>query len=389
MKLNFIDSIRGVAILMVILVHTSQKISGLDSITATVAKYGQMGIQLFFIASAYTLCLSAVQRENESFALLKYALRRYFRIAPAYYLGLLLYVGIAAATAKLSSGEFAIPARYNFLNILSNLTFTHGFYPPANNTIVPGGWSIGTEMAFYALFPLLFFVARNRFSVSLKSVLVFVFAGIFLSQISLLLLKHEGFKIFNNSFIYFNILTQLPVFLLGMGYYFAKTKFHFALNWKFNLLFFIGFTALSLYLWQVRVGYLFTLIPIASGISFVFLVEIFHRFQFLNGKILIRIGQVSFSMYLLHFVFAHRITGILAPKLAGLHSSISLMLFYVLSTAFTFGFALLAEKYVEKPSIAFGKNLIKKLDAEVATNGKFYLKYLALRGFLTRKKTTV
>lgn len=47
MKLKFIDSIRGVAILMVILVHTAQKISDLHVLTRIIAEYGQMGVQLF------------------------------------------------------------------------------------------------------------------------------------------------------------------------------------------------------------------------------------------------------------------------------------------------------------------------------------------------------
>ena len=158
MKLKFIDTTRGIAILMVILVHTSQQINDIDLISSIVAGYGQMGVQLFFIVSAYTLCLSSYRRDKESLPLIKFGIRRYFRIAPAYYLALLIYLLISIIISKFHEGEFNLPDKYTFENVLTNIFFLHGFYPPANNNIVPGGWSIGTEMAFYALFPLLFFI---------------------------------------------------------------------------------------------------------------------------------------------------------------------------------------------------------------------------------------
>ena len=95
MKLKFIDSIRGVAILMVILVHTAQRISGLGVLASTITMYGQMGVQLFFIASAYTLCLSSQRRANETLPYIKFGIRRFFRIAPAYYSGILTYFVIS------------------------------------------------------------------------------------------------------------------------------------------------------------------------------------------------------------------------------------------------------------------------------------------------------
>lgn len=55
MKLKHIDALRGIAVLLVILVHTSQSIPGISLPLRYFSKYGQMGVQLFFIISAYTL----------------------------------------------------------------------------------------------------------------------------------------------------------------------------------------------------------------------------------------------------------------------------------------------------------------------------------------------
>ncbi len=161
MKLNYIDSIRGVAILMVILVHAAQSVPGLSPLTSLLADYGQMGVQLFFVASAYTLCLSATKRRGESRGWLKYAIRRYFRIAPLYYLGILIYFGRALIEAANGIVGRTLLEDYSLANVAANVLLVHGFYPPANNTVVPGGWSIGTEVAFYAIFPTIFYLASR------------------------------------------------------------------------------------------------------------------------------------------------------------------------------------------------------------------------------------
>lgn len=147
-RLDFIDSIRGVAILMVILTHVAPVVPDLPAWLASVALFGRFGVQLFFIASAYTLCLSADRKFGRPGALRAYAIHRYLRIAPVYYLAIPLYALVGAVVLASRSGALAVPEQYTWMNVLSNLTFTHGLYPPANNTIVPGGWSIGTEMLF-------------------------------------------------------------------------------------------------------------------------------------------------------------------------------------------------------------------------------------------------
>jgi peptidoglycan/LPS O-acetylase OafA/YrhL len=367
MKIKFIDSIRGIAILMVILVHTSQKISGsLDNITEIIVSYGQMGVQLFFIVSAYTLCLSSYRRDGETLPLIKFGIRRYFRIAPTYYLGLIIYFIISLILSKFSTGQIYVPDKYNFLNVISNLFFIHGFYSPANNIIVPGGWSIGTEMAFYTIFPILFNIARAKM-VSIKNILVFVFLGIMFSQLCLAIISCKGGSISNNSFWYYNIINQLPVFFIGIGYFFFKKDYNYELRWTSNLTFFIVLTLISVKLWYSGIQYFFSIIPIISGLSFVFLIELFQKLDFLNHKLLIRIGKVSFSMYLLHFIFAHLITGFLAPKFFFMEGTVSLIIFYLFSVLLTFRFALIFEKYIENPGVQFGRIIIKKIDLRATT----------------------
>ena len=88
-KLQYIDILRGIAILGVIAVHSGQQIENLFPIVRSISNYGQLGVQLFFVASALTLCLSMSERNEKS--PFNFYVRRFFRIAPIYYLAIIFY----------------------------------------------------------------------------------------------------------------------------------------------------------------------------------------------------------------------------------------------------------------------------------------------------------
>ena len=254
-------------------------------------------------------------------------------------------------------GNFIIPEKYSFLNVLSNIFFFHGFYEPGNNTIVPGGWSIGTEMAFYVIFPILFKTLLH-FVKSSKDIVLILLFGISFCFISLFLLYLNGIVVTKNYFIYFNLINQLPVFLIGISYYFYREKLKLDWNHKLDIYIFLLLTTLTLFIFYKNLNFLF---PISAGFSYVFLIELFKKYQFLNKNILVRIGQVSFSMYLLHFIFAVYFTPFLASRLNLDNEFMTLLIFYFFSIATTFICALFFEKIIEKPGIEIGKILIKKL----------------------------
>jgi peptidoglycan/LPS O-acetylase OafA/YrhL len=92
--LGFMDMMRGIAILMVLATHVAASIPGLSPGLAMFAKFGQTGVQMFFVASAYTLSLSWQRRVDEPHRLARFALRRWFRIAPMYFVGVALFAAL-------------------------------------------------------------------------------------------------------------------------------------------------------------------------------------------------------------------------------------------------------------------------------------------------------
>lgn len=368
-KLQYIDSLRAIAILMVIVTHADKFITGLQRPVLTLADFGQMGVQMFFIVSAFTLCLTFDKSNGEEKGLTKFYIRRYFRIAPLYYFGIFLYFLYFSFAEPLLNGEQpAFASRYTFTNIMANLLMVNDFVPgSANNKIVPGGWSIGTETTFYALFPLIFMlykkVAHHQWAL-----VVIPIAGLALCyalvQLAMLV---TGLSVKNNSLLYFNIICQLPVFLFGISLYFRLK------NWeakKVKPVFYLAAFAVSLALALaifIKFQQMAFLIPISAGFCFLFLFMLFKSLPQLNSSFLSRIGQLSYSIYLFHFIFAWAGSKLLDSYLSGVVlPEILFVISIVLTTSLSFLLATLSEKFIEQPGIALGKLLIDKLKAKKA-----------------------
>ncbi|NEM96596.1 acyltransferase family protein [Pontibacter burrus] len=356
-KIQYIDTLRGVAILMVMLVHTSQSVENLPQLSSRLADLGKLGVQLFFILSAYTLCLSASRRGEENNQLLFFYIRRFFRIAPLYYLGIGLY-GLYHTAIDADTSYF------NLQNILANVFFVHGFYMPANNNVVPGGWSIGTEMAFYALFPFIFYFykqqLRNRMGILLFPLLGLV-ASLLITQ---LLLYSSNYTLNENAFLYFNLFNQLPVFLLGISYYCFTQKYK---NVTLPAVSFLGpascyliVLAMSILLFKDNIA----INPFVAGLIFIVLLQVVKQFAFLNVQLIKRVGQLSYAMYLFHFVFAWYFSKELAKTLAPfLNPHLILLVCYLTTILATLVVAVISEKTIERYGLALGRLLISRIRA--------------------------
>ena len=365
-NLEYVDAMRGIAILMVIVVHTAQTVQGISYAWIPLAKYGQMGVQLFFVASAYTLCLTFLRRKGEPRHIVSFFIRRFFRIAPLYYVAITLYFVVNLLRhLRLGAGDLTYP--YSVFNIFSNVVFIHGFVPSANNNIVPGGWSIGTEMAFYLCFPILFawFARLNAISPKMLLGATLLCLGLNLA-IQMIMAFFLRSSIENNTFLYFNFVNQLPVFLLGMAIFFFHKDDNYPRFVTYIPLQIVGFvlcTACVLVLWKLKASLAFAVMPTIAGMSFVFLLNLLRVISN-HSTVLRAIGRLSYSMYIFHFVFAWYIVPVaikiihpqLSPDLIFLSS-------FVLVVGFSFAVAVVTERHVEAKGIALGNAILAWLHA--------------------------
>ncbi|RYF34088.1 MAG: acyltransferase [Comamonadaceae bacterium] len=368
-KLGYIDALRGIAILMVVLVHTAQNVKDLDWALQAVAIYGQLGVQLFFVASAYTLCLAAVNRQGEPGALGAFYLRRFFRIAPLYYVAIALYGALHAALPWVSAATLMTRDGYTPFNIAANMVFVHGLVPSANKTIVPGGWSIGTEMLFYAVFPLLFAWSK-RFAISRTRLALMVSGGLALNLVLQWCFAGPTGVMENNSFAYFSLLNQLPVFLVGIAAFWSHRLDTERPGWQQPALHWLGFallTAATLLLWKSRWPLAFALIPSVAGLSFVCLLNAVRAWGS-HPAWLRAVGRVSYSMYVFHFLFAWLALYLVVPHVpASVPPAVTLVVGYLVVVALTFLVARVTEQLLERPGIALGSVLVKRWKAAAAS----------------------
>src|SRR5262249_45825966 len=120
--LRSIDAVRGWAIFGVIIAHVSTMSSA--GPFQPLAQLGLRGVQLFFSASALTLFLAFHRRKSEPASIRNYFIRRFFRIAPFYYLA------CASWLAYLGTGpNGTAPNGVSRLTILLTPLFLNGWHP--------------------------------------------------------------------------------------------------------------------------------------------------------------------------------------------------------------------------------------------------------------------
>ncbi|MDR2627233.1 MAG: acyltransferase, partial [Dysgonamonadaceae bacterium] len=214
---DYVDALRGLAILCVIMIHTGQfGTMNIPNAFANIIWNGAIGVQLFYLASAFTLFLSMKSRVSKEYNSTKnFFIRRFFRIAPLYYLAIVYYLWQNGFGARYWLGD---ATQISTANILSNVFFFHGFNPYWINSLVPGGWSIAVEMMFYTILPFLFSKIKNinhAFNFYIITILIMAFLQIFLNKIN-----PTSSDYLWEAYLSFYLPNQLPVFALGIIAYF-------------------------------------------------------------------------------------------------------------------------------------------------------------------------
>ncbi len=355
-QFQWIDSLKGIAVLGVISVHCLGIVlpKGESSVTNLTKgmeyffNYGQLGVQLFFMASAITLFLSTINRKEPSWKF--FFIRRFFRIWPLYCCGIILYVTLNSISED--------PQKISSTDILLNVLLANGLSESANNSVVPGGWSIGTEVIFYCLFPILFKTLNNKTLLSLFT------SAAFLILTCLAIEVIGGFKPDVNVFYYRLIINQLSVFIIGACTFRLLGK-------KIGVTTtFIGIALIVVSCYLFNQGYkpAFNLffIPILACTGFSILIIKFqdscNKSQSFIWRYLAKLGKVSYSAYLLHFAVIWFLAPAIRPHMDKIHSQdFSLIFVTVIVTIATFLVASISYRWIEKPAIRLGEAFIERL----------------------------
>jgi peptidoglycan/LPS O-acetylase OafA/YrhL len=339
--LKYLDSLRGIAILLVILVH-SWIMSGH---VIPFFFIGQRGVQLFFIVSALTLMMSLhTRRDNRKWA--SYFVRRFFRIAPMFYLAMLGNIILTNSQgSSFSPGE-----------ILLGAFMMHGFSPQLINVIVIGGWSVAVEVMFYLALPLIFWLVRSLFSSVVLLGVTFSVCGWGSWKLA------EIYPAFNEYFTFLWFGVELPVFCIGVFLYFAKDRIDRAdlktsikkpLSLALTVAGVTGFVVVphgnsTLYVSSAFLG-IFVL-----GVSLV-------NWPLFVNDFLAFTGKISYSMYLIHFFVIIYALDALRLSLLPADPYKTLLVDFTVVTSITMAISYFTWKYIETPFIKIGGLIAKRL----------------------------
>lgn len=364
-----IDALRGYAILLVIAVHSIGHNKDLVWPVVRPLTLGFYGVQLFFLASALTLLMSW-HRSCDEFGVrsAKFLIRRFFRIAPLYYLAIVIY-------------WFAYqegPDNFRFDLLLASMLFYNAWSPYLLPTVsgwtpVPGGWSISVEFCFYFMFPLL----ATLITTLGRSVAFFI-----VGLVVMLIASNFGMQNYpsltdeeRSNFLYFWLPNQLVIFSLGFLLYFfyKNTKIT---NWIANnkitssgasVLFFWAFFLLSFYGVRKFFDWSSGLPPTHLLATLLFVPWALFLIVKPSGvavnRYIVDLGRVSFSAYVLHFAVLGYVGICLKavwPFGNGGVLSIPYSVMLLLSSIFiTQTLANLTYKYIERPGIKLSKMVIR------------------------------
>lgn len=337
-RLEYINGLKGLAIFGVVLVHVGQSFNNVPMVIDRLADYGFRGVTLFFIVSSFTLSISLF---GKPFLPTSYIAKRYFRIAPMYLIAMVFY----GATGQMS---------HSINDYFLNAILMHGFSPSAQNSVVPGGWSVASEAIFYIMLPVLI----SHCDTLAKS-LVGLGLALAIAVLSHLMLRYllEGLYPSEQvgDFIHFSFPNNLPAFMSGIVLFHLSrsTAVAHALRpiavWILVLAF-VALILIGISPFQSIRNPLVAIVPLGTLV----LASNFARHNPFNTRAIRHIGNVSFSIYLVHFFIIDAIS-YLIPQL--LSSDIGFYVTLIITLAVSVAISTITNRLIEVPFIVWSRRI--------------------------------
>lgn len=361
-----LEGLRGFASLWVLLGH----ICILAQVKIPLISMPSIGVDLFILLSGYLMAKNYLERQQKepwthASTVKKFWLRRFFRIAPLYYLLLLIAMAngpwfgemrdTIAQFYPVTATETSRYSDQSLSNILAHLSFAFGFIPQYSfNTVLPD-WSIGLEMQFYFLFPFIMLLTlRLGYAPTLLLIMALCTGGRYVladyydafPMPSLILIKLHMFMagmllaaaVRERKLVYLLLALVAPVVTVLLRIEMNK------LQVLLQGAMIVGMAAI---LWQYQPGALLAkVIKLPRAI--------------LTHRISTWLGDVSYSVYLLHLLLVVPAIAILLRdyQLAAMSAPVRFALICAIVLPLTYALATVLYHFVEKPGIQLGKRVL-------------------------------
>jgi peptidoglycan/LPS O-acetylase OafA/YrhL len=312
-SIKYLTPLRGVAALLVVLFHIQFWLkdlqAGLSDHTSFIAR-GYIWVDLFFILSGFILTHvygKNFKKGTNKAPYIRFLQARFARIYPLYFITLIAYLLLWKTLGYLSIDyeAFHWPDRFTAESFVSNIFMTQSFglhdflswnYP---------SWSVSAELVVYLFFPFVIVFSQKNIS---SFILITVVSSLFLY-----LYVEKG----NIDFTYnMGVIRCSFEFLLGV--YLYKNLF----NREFFLL--QRSAAVPVFTFLSIVVLLHFPVEVVSDLIFLplFMLLILalskyrgDKLSFLNSRYVIGLGNISYSLYIWHFLVIELSYLLLSPEL--------------------------------------------------------------------------
>jgi peptidoglycan/LPS O-acetylase OafA/YrhL len=311
------------------------------------------GAHLFFVLSAFSLMHSTQHTVKRLGWVGEYFIKRFFRIAPLFYVMIILEL---VRQAVLSSVAVNIPT------IMLNVLFVFGFVPKSG--IVWAGWTVGVEMIFYVVFPVLLLVIRTP-----KEAFIFLLAALLIGYASRYVLHEQYLSVVPLDRLDWSKKTLVSnIYFFAMGIYAFKLKETLdKRNLKFQaLIATVAIGVIATFLLTdltdpFQCGGRLDLMFLAFGFGALCIWQSVSPSWIIANGMFESIGERSFSIYLLHPVIIYYSKSYLIGIYETIQPYLGTSTFFVcaaLTIAIVFMFAEFTYRLIELPGIDLGRRLI-------------------------------
>ena len=309
---------------------------------------GHVGVSLFMTLSGY-LFTKLIAGKDIYFG--KFMFNRILRLIPLLYLFLFI--------------QFAM--RGDGVNITEFIKYlVVGLYTP---TYAVGGWSVMVEMQFYLILPLLLSVYKGNRNHLLALLAVTI-------GIRVLLYVQMGEA---QTISYWYIFGRIDQFILGMYACSLKnmerrTKSAIAVGVAFCLFYWLFAQYGGFYL--MGGGYpskspLWIILPTVEGAAFAFLIAYYDALkmtgQSLLSRFVAKIGDYSYSIYLVHFFFVFRAGDYITRNIYPISNIYVAMVAGLICFLLMIPIGYLNMRFIERPILRFRINYLRPVTGSVAT----------------------
>ncbi len=244
----------------------------------------QMAVHLFFIISIFSLLHSYEGAPLGGDWIVSYGIKRFFRIAPLFYVMLAYNYGTPIASA----------------DVVADALFIYNFIPGMHYSGVWAGWTLGVEMPVYVLLP--FVIARFR---TLPQIAILTAVAVVISICSRLLLNNTSLP---NDYAHLALPSNVAIFAVGaLAYHIVKAHgSNISLRLPIMAASILGLAALATIPASTSGPHLDVLLwSIPLGLLCIW--QATRPSRALSSRPMQWIGERSFSIYLLHPFIVYRL----------------------------------------------------------------------------------